>query len=33
MKRILVTRSRAQADDFAAKLRSAGFRAHLFPCD
>lgn len=31
MKRILVTRSRAQADDFAEKLRSAGFEPIFFP--
>jgi len=31
MKRILVTRSRAQADDFAEKLRSAGFEPIYFP--
>jgi uroporphyrinogen III methyltransferase / synthase len=31
MKRILVTRSRAQADDFATQLRSAGFDAIFFP--
>jgi uroporphyrinogen-III synthase len=31
MKRILVTRSRTQADDFAEKLRSAGFEPIYFP--
>ena len=31
MKRILVTRSRAQSDDFAEKLRSAGFEPIYFP--
>ncbi len=31
MKRILVTRSREQADDFAEKLRSAGFEPIYFP--
>ena len=31
MKRILVTRSRAQADDFAEKLRAAGFEPIYFP--
>jgi len=31
MKRILITRPRAQADDFAEKLRSAGFEPILFP--
>lgn len=31
MKRILVTRSRAQADDFAERLRSAGFEPIFFP--
>ena len=31
MKRILITRSRAQADDFAEKLRSAGFEPIYFP--
>jgi len=31
MKRILVTRSRAQADDFAEKLRSAAFEPIFFP--
>jgi len=31
MQRVLVTRPRAQANDFAAKLRSAGFEAVFFP--
>jgi uroporphyrinogen-III synthase len=31
MKRILITRARAQADDFAAKLRAAGFEPIDFP--
>jgi uroporphyrinogen-III synthase len=31
MKRILVTRPRAQADEFAKKLRSAGFEPIFFP--
>ena len=31
MKRILVTRSRVQADEFAEKLRSAGFEPIYFP--
>ena len=31
MKRILITRPRAQADDFAAKLRAAGFEPIFFP--
>ncbi len=31
MKRILVTRPRAQADEFAGKLRSAGFEPVFFP--
>jgi uroporphyrinogen III methyltransferase/synthase len=31
MKRILITRPRAQADDFAAKLRMAGFEPIFFP--
>lgn len=31
MKRILITRPRAQADEFAAKLRSAGFEPIFFP--
>jgi uroporphyrinogen-III synthase len=31
MKRILVTRPRAQADEFAGKLRSAGFEPVYFP--
>ena len=31
MKRILVTRPRAQADEFANKLRSAGFEPVYFP--
>jgi uroporphyrinogen III methyltransferase / synthase len=31
MKRILITRPRAQADDFAAKLRTAGFEPIFFP--
>lgn len=31
MTRILITRSRTQADDFAEKLRSAGFEPILFP--
>lgn len=31
MKRILITRPRAQADDFAAKLASAGFEPIFFP--
>jgi uroporphyrinogen-III synthase len=31
MKRILITRPRAQADEFAAKLRSAGFKPIFFP--
>jgi uroporphyrinogen-III synthase len=31
MKRILITRPRAQADEFAAKLRSAGFEPLYFP--
>ena len=31
MKRILITRPRAQADDFAARLRSAGFEPIFFP--
>ena len=31
MKRILVTRPRAQADEFASKLRSAGFEPVYFP--
>ena len=31
MKRILVTRPRAQADDFAEQLRSAGFEVIFFP--
>jgi uroporphyrinogen III methyltransferase / synthase len=31
MKRILVTRPRAQADDFAKKLRSSGFEPIFFP--
>ena len=31
MKRILITRPRAQADDFADKLRSAGFEPVYFP--
>ena len=31
MKRILITRPRAQADDFAARLRSAGFEPLFFP--
>ena len=31
MKRVLVTRPRAQADDFAERLHSAGFEAVFFP--
>jgi uroporphyrinogen-III synthase len=31
MKRILITRPRAQADEFAARLRSAGFEPLFFP--
>src|SRR5687768_16582549 len=31
MKRILITRPRAQADDFAEKLRNAGFEPIFFP--
>jgi uroporphyrinogen-III synthase len=31
MKRILVTRPRAQADEFANKLRAAGFEPVYFP--
>jgi len=31
MKRILITRPRAQADDFAVKLGAAGFQAIFFP--
>src|SRR5687768_1142825 len=31
MKRILITRPRAQADDFAEKLRLAGFEPIFFP--
>jgi uroporphyrinogen-III synthase len=31
MKRILITRPRAQADDFAKKLRAAGFEPIFFP--
>lgn len=31
MKRILITRPRAQADDFAEKLRAAGFEPIFFP--
>src|SRR5512139_496301 len=31
MKRILITRPRAQADEFAGKLRSAGFEPVFFP--
>jgi uroporphyrinogen-III synthase len=31
MKRILITRPRAQADDFAANLRAAGFEPIFFP--
>ena len=31
MKRILITRPRAQADEFAAKLRNAGFEPVYFP--
>jgi uroporphyrinogen-III synthase len=31
MKRILITRPRAQADDFAEKLRTAGFEPIFFP--
>ena len=31
MKRILITRPRAQADDFAAKLHAAGFEPIFFP--
>ncbi|MBN2116116.1 MAG: uroporphyrinogen-III synthase [Anaerolineales bacterium] len=31
MKRILITRPRAQADDFAGKLRAAGFEPIFFP--
>src|SRR6266540_1881698 len=31
MKRILITRPRAQADEFATKLRSAGFEPIFFP--
>jgi uroporphyrinogen-III synthase len=31
MKRVLVTRPRAQADEFAARLRSAGFEPVFFP--
>jgi uroporphyrinogen-III synthase len=31
MKRILITRPRAQADDFAVRLRSAGFEPVFFP--
>jgi len=31
MKRILITRPRAQADDFAEKLRAAGFEPVFFP--
>jgi uroporphyrinogen III methyltransferase / synthase len=31
MKRILITRPRAQADDFAANLRAAGYEAIFFP--
>lgn len=31
MTRILITRPRAQADDFATKLRSAGFKPIFFP--
>ena len=31
MKRILITRPRAQADDFATKLRAAGFEPFFFP--
>jgi uroporphyrinogen-III synthase len=31
MKRILITRPRAQADEFAAKLRAAGFEPVFFP--
>ena len=31
MKRILITRARAQADEFADKLRSAGFEPIYFP--
>lgn len=31
MKKILITRPRAQADEFAAKLREAGFDAVFFP--
>ena len=31
MKRILITRARLQADDFAQKLRSAGFEPIFFP--
>lgn len=31
MKRILITRPRAQADEFAAKLRAAGFEPIFFP--
>ncbi len=31
MKRILITRPRPQADDFAARLRSAGFEPLFFP--
>ena len=29
--KVLITRTRAQADDFADKLRSAGFEPILFP--
>ena len=29
--KVLITRPRAQADDFAEKLRSAGFEPILFP--
>ena len=31
MKRILITRARLQADDFAQKLHSAGFEPIFFP--
>jgi uroporphyrinogen-III synthase len=31
MKRILITRPRSQADDFAARLRAAGYEPILFP--
>ena len=31
MKHILITRARAQADEFAEKLRSAGFEPIYFP--